>query len=171
LRATLSPLTSSFLRSRELFLALSLLSCRQLLTSPSLDSLPTLIPGFNTLHAMALLWLRPSKQIRAPLYSLKQARQRRNIIARYGVLFYLNFAIFLALIIVSRIRCRRARTSLSLTVYAHRRSPSSFATLSTSTCLASTFERCIDPLVPHAASRIFTPPRSALFHDQTDTPP
>ncbi|GAA5979391.1 hypothetical protein JCM10908_002906 [Rhodotorula pacifica] len=63
-------------------------------------SLPTLIPGFNTLHAMALLWLRPSKQIRAPLYSLKQARQRRNIIARYGVLFYLNFAIFLALIIV-----------------------------------------------------------------------
>ncbi|GAA5865846.1 hypothetical protein JCM3774_003116 [Rhodotorula dairenensis] len=63
-------------------------------------SLPTLIPGFNTLHAMALLWLRPSKQIRAPLYSMKQARQRRNIIARYGVLFYLNFAIFLALIIV-----------------------------------------------------------------------
>ncbi|POY70727.1 hypothetical protein BMF94_6137 [Rhodotorula taiwanensis] len=63
-------------------------------------SLPCIIPGFNTLHATALLWLRPSKQIRAPLYSIKQARQRRNIIARYGLLFYVNFAIFLALIIV-----------------------------------------------------------------------
>lgn len=85
----------------------------QLLTSPTSISLPTLIPGFNTLHAMALLWLRPSKQIRAPLYSLKQARQRRNIIARYGVLFYLNFAIFLALIIVSRIRPPRSHEFLS----------------------------------------------------------
>lgn len=64
-------------------------------------SLPCLIPGFNTLHATALLWLRPSKQIRAPLYSLKQARQRRSIIARYGMLFYLNFGIFVALIVVS----------------------------------------------------------------------
>ena len=43
-------------------------------------AIPTLIPGFNTIHATALLWLRPSKQIRAPLYSIKQRSMRRKII-------------------------------------------------------------------------------------------
>ncbi|KAJ7598244.1 hypothetical protein C8J56DRAFT_770089 [Mycena floridula] len=30
---------------------------------------PLLIPGLDRLHAVMLFWLRPSKQIRAPLYS------------------------------------------------------------------------------------------------------
>lgn len=61
---------------------------------------PLLIPYFDRLHATALceyflacwlilllmfifflVWLRPSKQIRAPLYSIKQKRQRRWIVS------------------------------------------------------------------------------------------
>ncbi|KAJ7598295.1 1,3-beta-glucan synthase component-domain-containing protein [Mycena floridula] len=42
---------------------------------------PLLIPGFDRLHPVMLFWLRPSKQIRAPLYSMKQSSQRRAIIS------------------------------------------------------------------------------------------
>ncbi|GAA5841468.1 hypothetical protein JCM9279_000663 [Rhodotorula babjevae] len=63
-------------------------------------AIPTLIPGFNTIHATALLWLRPSKQIRAPLYSIKQRSMRRKIIFKYGILFGAVFACLIALIVV-----------------------------------------------------------------------
>ncbi len=46
------------------------------------------------------VWLRPSKQIRAPLYSIKQKRQRRWIVVKYGVAYILAFAIFGALIAI-----------------------------------------------------------------------
>ncbi|RPD75871.1 1,3-beta-glucan synthase [Lentinus tigrinus ALCF2SS1-7] len=61
---------------------------------------PILIPYIDRLHSMMLFWLRPSKQIRAPLYSIKQKRQRRWIIVKYGILYILAFAIFVALIAV-----------------------------------------------------------------------
>lgn len=83
-------------------------------------AIPCLIPGFAQLHSIALLWLKPSRQIRAPLYSIKQARQRKSIIARcvrssvravatesdsallfrYGILFLLAAVVFAALIVV-----------------------------------------------------------------------
>jgi len=62
-------------------------------------SVPLIIPYFDRLHATALcesftkilihdsdtdtwiVWLRPSKQIRAPLYSIKQKKQRRWIVS------------------------------------------------------------------------------------------
>ena len=54
------------------------------------------------LDAEALLsdWLRPSKQIRPPLFSTKQKRQRRWIVAKYGIVFILAFAIFAALLAI-----------------------------------------------------------------------
>ena len=62
---------------------------------------PTLIPFFDKLHSMMLcemitislsstytdtylVWLRPSKQIRPPLFSTKQKRQRRWIVSKRG---------------------------------------------------------------------------------------
>ncbi|TRM66931.1 glycosyltransferase family 48 protein [Schizophyllum amplum] len=57
-----------------------------------------LVPYFDRLHAMLLFWLRPSKQIRAPLYSIKQKRQRRWIIVKYGLAYVLVIAIFACLI-------------------------------------------------------------------------
>ena len=46
----------------------------------------------------SLVWLRPSKQIRAPLYSIKQKRQRRWIVIKYGLIYVLAIAIAGALI-------------------------------------------------------------------------
>ncbi|KAG5635057.1 hypothetical protein H0H81_012577, partial [Sphagnurus paluster] len=77
---------------------------------------PILIPYFDRFHATILceylinsdvsllanfvtpVWLRPSKQIRAPLYSIKQKRQRRWLIIKYGIFYVLALATFIALI-------------------------------------------------------------------------
>jgi len=59
---------------------------------------PIFIPYVDRLHATMLFWLRPSKQIRAPLYSIKQKRQRRMIVVKYGVLYLLVLTVFVALI-------------------------------------------------------------------------
>ncbi|GJN87989.1 hypothetical protein Rhopal_000944-T1 [Rhodotorula paludigena] len=62
--------------------------------------IPALIPGFSRLHATALLWLRPSRQIRGPVYSIKQQSMRKKIIFKYGILFACVYAFVLAAIIV-----------------------------------------------------------------------
>ncbi|KAI0826038.1 1,3-beta-glucan synthase [Irpex lacteus] len=61
---------------------------------------PILVPYIDRLHSTLLFWLRPSKQIRAPLYSIKQKRQRRMIVVKYGLVFVLSIVIFAALIVV-----------------------------------------------------------------------
>lgn len=48
-------------------------------------SIPLLIPYMDRIHAMALFWLRPSRQIRPPLFNFKQKAQRRKIIIKYGL--------------------------------------------------------------------------------------
>jgi 1,3-beta-glucan synthase len=60
---------------------------------------PTLIPYFDRVHATMLFWLRPSKQIRPPLFSTKQKRQRRWIVFKYS-LFYVIVVSALASLIV-----------------------------------------------------------------------
>ncbi|KAF7972714.1 hypothetical protein HWV62_41527 [Athelia sp. TMB] len=57
-----------------------------------------IIPYVDRVHATLLFWLRPSKQIRAPLYSLKQKNQRRWIIIKYGLIFLTMIALFVAAI-------------------------------------------------------------------------
>ncbi|KAF9045539.1 1,3-beta-glucan synthase [Panaeolus papilionaceus] len=59
---------------------------------------PILVPYFDRLHATLLFWLRPSKQIRAPLYSIRQTRQRRWIIIKYGIIYIIVIGIFVTLI-------------------------------------------------------------------------
>ncbi|KAI0767675.1 1,3-beta-glucan synthase [Fomes fomentarius] len=61
---------------------------------------PVLVPYIDRIHSMMLFWLRPSKQIRAPLYSIKQKRQRRWIVIKYGIVFILAFALFAALVVI-----------------------------------------------------------------------
>ncbi|THH32853.1 hypothetical protein EUX98_g1321 [Antrodiella citrinella] len=61
---------------------------------------PILIPYIDRFHSTMLFWLRPSKQIRAPLYSLKQKRQRRWIVIKYGLAYLLSMVVFGALIAV-----------------------------------------------------------------------
>ncbi|TID29798.1 hypothetical protein CANINC_001613 [Pichia inconspicua] len=56
------------------------------------------IPYIDRWHSMMLFWLKPNRQIRPPIYSLKQARLRKRMIKKYSVLFYTMMVIFVALI-------------------------------------------------------------------------
>ncbi|KAI5480995.1 1,3-beta-glucan synthase, glycosyltransferase family 48 protein [Pseudohyphozyma bogoriensis] len=66
----------------------------------ALLTIPCLIPGMDTIHSMGLFWLRPSRQIRSPIFSIKQRTLRRSIIFRYGVLYFSVLAFFVALIVL-----------------------------------------------------------------------
>jgi len=59
---------------------------------------PTLIPGVNQLHSTMLFWLRPSKQIRSPLFSTAQRKRRQRIVFKYTVVYILMVALLAALI-------------------------------------------------------------------------
>ncbi|KIL69738.1 glycosyltransferase family 48 protein [Amanita muscaria Koide BX008] len=61
---------------------------------------PILIPYMSRLHSTMLFWLRPSKQIRSPLFSTKQKRKRRWIVVKYTVLYALMIAMLAALIVL-----------------------------------------------------------------------
>ncbi|KAJ7777936.1 1,3-beta-glucan synthase [Mycena maculata] len=59
---------------------------------------PMMIPYFDRIHATCLFWLRPSQQIRAPLYFSKQKKQRRWIMIKYGIIYVTTILLFVALI-------------------------------------------------------------------------
>jgi len=76
-----------------------------------------LVPYANTLHSMMLcmllflpfvgadadispVWLRPSKQIRPPLFSTKQKRQRRWIVIKYTFVYIIMVALLASLIVL-----------------------------------------------------------------------
>ncbi|KAJ3484001.1 hypothetical protein NLI96_g5935 [Meripilus lineatus] len=61
---------------------------------------PTLIPFIDKVHSMMIFWLRPSKQIRPPLFSTKQKRQRRWIVLKYTVVYIVVVAGLAALIVL-----------------------------------------------------------------------
>ena len=63
-------------------------------------AIPLLVPYIDQIYATGLFWLRPSRQIRAPLYSLKQKLQRRRIVIKYGIIFLFIFALFVASIVI-----------------------------------------------------------------------
>ncbi|THW56617.1 1,3-beta-glucan synthase component GLS1 [Aureobasidium pullulans] len=60
---------------------------------------PLLIPYIDTFHSVMLFWLRPSRQIRPPIYSLKQSKLRRRRTIRYAILYFTLFVIFIVLIV------------------------------------------------------------------------
>ncbi|KAK1232215.1 1,3-beta-D-glucan synthase [Marasmius sp. AFHP31] len=61
---------------------------------------PILIPFFNRIHSTMLFWLRPSKQIRAPLFSTKQKRTRRWNVIKYSIVYLIVVAFLAALIVL-----------------------------------------------------------------------
>ncbi|KAG7832033.1 hypothetical protein KL920_000368 [Ogataea angusta] len=56
------------------------------------------IPLIDRWHSLMLFWLKPSRQIRPPIYSLKQARLRKRMVRKYSVLYFGIFIIFIVLI-------------------------------------------------------------------------
>ena len=79
--------------------------------------LPVLvIPYVDKIHSVMLFWLRPryvhqfhymerlrltffSRQIRPPIYSLKQSKLRKRRVIRYAILYFILFVVFLALVV------------------------------------------------------------------------
>ncbi|KXS98790.1 hypothetical protein AC579_8933 [Pseudocercospora musae] len=60
---------------------------------------PLLIPYIDKFHSVMLFWLRPSRQIRPPIYSLKQSKLRRRRVIRYAILYFSMFVLFIVLIV------------------------------------------------------------------------
>jgi 1,3-beta-glucan synthase len=58
-----------------------------------------LIPYADRGHSMMLFWLRPSRQIRPPIYSLKQTKLRKRRVIRYAILYFFLLVVFLCLIV------------------------------------------------------------------------
>ncbi|CCE63589.1 hypothetical protein TPHA_0F01030 [Tetrapisispora phaffii CBS 4417] len=57
------------------------------------------IPQIDKLHSIMLFWLRPSRQIRPAILSLKQVRLRKLMITKYMSLFFIVLCVFAACII------------------------------------------------------------------------
>ncbi|KAG7701329.1 hypothetical protein KL930_000217 [Ogataea haglerorum] len=56
------------------------------------------IPLIDRWHSLMLFWLKPSRQIRPPIYSLKQARLRKRMVRKYSTLYFGILIIFVVLI-------------------------------------------------------------------------
>lgn len=59
-----------------------------------------LIPYIDRVHSLMLFWLRPSKQIRPQILSIKKSKQRRRIVILYSALFVLISLVLIAAIVV-----------------------------------------------------------------------
>ncbi|PSN62636.1 1,3-beta-glucan synthase component GLS2 [Corynespora cassiicola Philippines] len=57
-----------------------------------------LLPYADKFHSVMLFWLRPSRQIRPPIYSLKQTKLRKRRVIRYAILYFVILVVFIALI-------------------------------------------------------------------------
>ncbi|KAF1811154.1 1,3-beta-glucan synthase [Eremomyces bilateralis CBS 781.70] len=60
---------------------------------------PLLVPYIDKVHSVMLFWLRPSRQIRPPIYSLKQTKLRKRRVIRYSILYFVMLVVFIALIV------------------------------------------------------------------------
>ncbi|KAK5963150.1 1,3-beta-D-glucan synthase PWA37_004853 [Arxiozyma heterogenica] len=79
-----------------------------------------LIPQIDRFHSVMLFWLKPSRQIRPPIYSLKQARLRKRMVRKYASLYFLVLVIFAVCIIAPAVASSHVHDlGKSLTGVAH----------------------------------------------------
>lgn len=69
------------------------------------------VPLIDRWHSMLLFWLRPSRQIRPPIFSLKQNKLRKRIVRKYATLYFAIFLLFLILVIAPAVAGKRMNTS------------------------------------------------------------
>jgi len=55
------------------------------------------IPQVDKIHSVMLFWLRPSRQIRPPIYSLKQSKLRKRRVWRFAILYFILLILFIVL--------------------------------------------------------------------------
>ncbi|KAJ9052827.1 1,3-beta-D-glucan synthase [Entomophthora muscae] len=73
----------------------------------------TLIPLIDQWHTTMLFWLRPSKQMRTPIYSIKQNRRRRRHYVTYLILFLAIQMILLSLFVAPSIAGKYVKFNLA----------------------------------------------------------
>lgn len=69
------------------------------------------IPMIDKWHSMLLFWLRPSKQIRPPIFSLKQNKLRKRMVRKYATLYFGLLLLFVILIVAPAVAGKRMDTS------------------------------------------------------------
>ncbi|KTB17025.1 1,3-beta-glucan synthase component GSC2 [Nakaseomyces glabratus] len=57
------------------------------------------MPAIDKFHSIMLFWLKPSRHIRPPIYSLKQSRLRKRMVKRYLTLYIIIFLVFAGAIV------------------------------------------------------------------------
>lgn len=57
------------------------------------------VPYVDTAHSVMLFWLRPSRQIRPPIYTAKQSKLRRKRVIRFSVIYWALLLVFLILVV------------------------------------------------------------------------
>ncbi|CAL3971701.1 unnamed protein product [Diplocarpon coronariae] len=57
------------------------------------------IPQVDKAHSVMLFWLRPSRQIRPPIYSMKQSKLRKKRVFRYAILYFTMLTVAVALVV------------------------------------------------------------------------
>lgn len=66
--------------------------------------LPALcLPYVDRFHSVMLFWLKPSRQIRPPIFSMKQNRLRKRIVRRYATMYFLMLLLFIVLVVAPAI--------------------------------------------------------------------
>ncbi|KAF3942106.1 hypothetical protein ABW19_dt0205026 [Dactylella cylindrospora] len=58
-----------------------------------------MIPFADRFHSVILFWLRPSKQIRPPIYSSKVSKLRKRRVIRFSILYFVLLVLFVGLIV------------------------------------------------------------------------
>lgn len=71
-------------------------------------------PYIDVAHSIMLFWMRPSRQIRPPIYSSKQSKLRRKRVIRFSVLYFFLFVVFLGLVIAPIIASTYCFTPITL---------------------------------------------------------
>ncbi|RFU30974.1 hypothetical protein B7463_g5350, partial [Scytalidium lignicola] len=56
------------------------------------------IPKIDMVHSVMLFWLRPSRQIRPPIYSTKQSKLRKRRVWRYAIMYFVMLIIAVAIV-------------------------------------------------------------------------
>ncbi|KAJ6083968.1 1-3-beta-glucan synthase component FKS1 [Penicillium sp. IBT 16267x] len=57
------------------------------------------VPYADKFHSVTLFWLRPSRQIRPPIYSLKQSKLRKRRVVRFAILYFAMLVLFIVLLV------------------------------------------------------------------------
>lgn len=74
------------------------------------------VPLIDRWHSTMLFWLKPSRLIRPPIYSLKQAKLRKRMVRKYCTLYFLILVLFVIIIAAPAVASRFIDATLGSTL-------------------------------------------------------